>query len=129
MNKKIDKGFLDQLPETGHISLDELYPRLDELRKYSEWFFDPRYDGFERDLEYIGDLPFHASKEVEHSPLGVGFEVLDLRTAYIFSKVLPFARNTGVKWARLQSGWHVASAEAEAQSEGGWFLRSRSLQP
>ena len=33
MSKKIDKGFLDQLPETGHISLDELYPRLDELKK------------------------------------------------------------------------------------------------
>ena len=111
MSKKIDKGFLDQLPETGHISLDELYPRLDELRKYSEWFFDPKYDGYEHDLEYIGDLPFHTSKEVEHSPLGVGFEVLDHRTAYIFSKVLPFARNTGVKWARLQSGWQRAEKE------------------
>ena len=57
MNKEIDKGFLDQLPETGHISIEELYPRLDELKKYGEWFFDPRYDGYERDLEYICDLP------------------------------------------------------------------------
>ena len=108
---KIDNGFIDQLPETGHISIEELYPRVDELRKYGEWFFDPRYDGYERDLEYICDLPFHASNEVASSPLGVGFEVLDHRSAYLFNKVLPFARNTGVKWARLQSGWQRAEKE------------------
>ncbi len=111
MNKEIDNGFLDQLPETGHISVEELYPRLAELRKYGDWFFDPRYDGYERDLEYICDLPFHASREVESSPLGVGFEVLDHRTAYDFGKALAFARNTGVKWARLQSGWQRAEKE------------------
>ena len=105
MKKEIDQGFIDQLPETGHIPIKELYPRLDELKKYSEWFFDPQYDGYERELEYIGGLPFHSSREVQSSPLGVGFEVLDHRAAYTFSKVLPYARNTGVKWARLQSGW------------------------
>jgi len=104
-------GFADQLPETGHIAIEELYPRLDELKQYNEWFFDPRYDGYDRELEYLGDLPFRTSKEVESSPLGVGFEVLDHRTAYIFSKVLPFARNSGVKWARLQSGWQRAEKE------------------
>ena len=111
MSKNKDMGFADQLPETGHTPIEEIYPRLDELRKYSEWFFDPRYDGYERDLEYIGDLPFRPSKEVESSPLGVGFELLDHREAYIFSKVLPFARNSGVKWARLQSGWQRAEKE------------------
>ena len=111
MKKGFDKGFLDQLPETGHISDGELYPRLAELQKYQEWFFDPRYDGFESDLEYIGDLPFRTSKEVESSPLGVGFEVLDHRTAYDFQKALPFARNTGVKWSRIQSGWQRAEKE------------------
>ena len=33
MKKEIDKGFRDQLPETGHILIGELYPRLDELKK------------------------------------------------------------------------------------------------
>ena len=111
MKKEIDQGFIDQLPETGHIPIKELYPRLDELKKYSEWFFDPQYDGYERELEYIGGLPFHSSREVQSSPLGVGFEVLDHRAAYTFSKVLPYARNTGVKWARLQSGWQRAEKE------------------
>ena len=111
MKKGFDKGFLDQLPIAGHISVEELYPRLDELNKYQEWFFDPRYDGFESDLQYIGDLPFRTSKEVESSPLGVGFEVLDHRTAYDFQKALPFARNTGVKWARVQTGWQRAEKE------------------
>lgn len=109
--KVTDKGFADQLPETGIIPVEELYPRLDELNKYSEWFFDPRYDGYERDLEYIGDLPFHTSREVKNSPLGVGFELLDHRTGYDFNKVLPIARNSGVKWARLQSGWQRAEKE------------------
>ena len=111
MKKDFDKGFLDQLPETGHYTVEELYPRLEELNKYQEWFFDPRYDGYENELEYIGDLPFHTSKEVKSSPLGVGFEVLDHRTAYDFQKVMPFARNTGVKWARVQTGWQRAEKE------------------
>ena len=118
--KKIVRGFIDQLPETGHIGVDELYPRLDEVKNYGECFFDPRYDGFERDLEYIGDLPFHTSREVKSSPLGVGFEVLDHRTAYDFGKVLPFARNTGVKWARLQSGWQRAEKEP-GKYDFGWL--------
>ena len=81
------------------------------MKKYYEYFFDPRYDGFEPELEFIADMPFHTSKEVESSPLGVGFEVLDHRTGYIFEKALSFARNTGVKWARLQTGWQRAEKE------------------
>lgn len=38
MKKEIDKGFRDQLPETGHILIGELYPRLDELKKIRRKF-------------------------------------------------------------------------------------------
>ena len=118
--KNTNTGFADQLPEVGHIPVEELYPRLGELRKYREWFFDPRYDGYERELEYVGDLPFRASREVESSPLGVGFELLDHRTGYIFEKALSFARDSGVKWARLQSGWQRAEKEA-GKYEFAWL--------
>jgi len=104
-------GFADQLPAPGSAPSGKLNPRAEELKKYSEMFFDPRYDGFDADLEYIADMPFHTSREVASSPLGVGFELLDHRTGYIFDKVLPFARETGVKWARLQSGWQRAEKE------------------
>ena len=111
MGKKLDQGFLDQLPVADHVPFKNLYPRLNELDTYQERFFDSRYDGYERELEYIGDLPFRTCNEVANSPLGVNFEVLDHRTAYSCSKVLPYARNTGVKWARLQSGWQRAEKE------------------
>ena len=104
-------GFADQLPAPDPIPAGKFEPREEEIRRYKETFFDPRYDGFDSDLEFIADLPFHSSREVESSPLGVGFELLDHRTGYDFHKVLPFARNSGVKWARLQSGWQRAEQE------------------
>ena len=109
--KKTDQGFTDQLPMPDVLPSDRRNPRQNEMAKYNEVFFDPRYDGFESELEFITDMPFHASKDVDSSPLGVGFELLDHRTGYVFDKVLPFARNTGVKWARLQTGWQRAEKE------------------
>ena len=111
-------GFADQLPAPDPIPAGKLFPRSAEMKKYYEYFFDPRYDGFEPELEFIADMPFHTSKEVESSPLGVGFEVLDHRTGYIFEKALPFARNTGVKWARLQTGWQRAEQEPGKYESG-----------
>ena len=104
-------GFADQLPAPDPIPSGELNPREEEVRKYKETFFDPLYDGFESSLEFIADLPFRSSREVASSPLGVGFELLDHRTGYDFRKVLPIARNSGVKWARLQSGWQRAERQ------------------
>ena len=98
-------NFADQLPVVGAVLPD---PRQEEIVKYREMFFDPRYDGFGNELEYVADLPIRSSKQVQSSPLGVGFEVLDHRTAYIFSKAVQIARESGVKWARVQSGWQRA---------------------
>jgi len=104
-------NFADQLPTPDPIPAGSLNPRAEELKKYKEMFFDPQYDGYDRELEYICDLPYRSSAQVESSKLGVGFELLDHRTGYIFDKVLPIARHSGVKWARLQSGWQRAEKE------------------
>ena len=98
-------NFFDQLPVVDPVPAN---PRQDEIKKYCEMLFDPRYDGFENNLEYLTDLPVRNSLQVKSSPLGVGFEVLDHRTAYIFEKALKIARHSGVKWARIQSGWQRA---------------------
>lgn len=113
MNEKREKelGFAAQLPKVGHVLNRDCHPRMDELETYDEMFFDPVYDGFDKDLEHIGDLPYRTSREVKDSPLGVGFELLDHRNGYDFKKVLPIARKSGVKWARLQSGWQRAEKE------------------
>lgn len=109
--KETGLGFADQLPMPDVLPSELRNPRHEEMVKYKEMFFDPRYDGFASELEFITDMPFKTSKEIEDSPLGVGFELLDHRNGYDFNKVLPFARNSGVKWARLQSGWQRAETE------------------
>ena len=118
MDKNLN--FADQLPVPDPIPADKLDPRAGEIKKYKEFFFDPRYDGFAPELEFIADMPYRSSKDVAGSKLGVGFEVLDHRTAYIFSKVLPIARDSGVKWARLQSGWQRAEQQ-EGVYDFGWL--------
>ncbi len=94
------------LPQADMQYIDQI--RGQELQKYKELLFNAERDGFSDQLEYIGDMPFRASKEVKSSRLGVGFEVLDHREAYDFDQTLKFMRNSGVKWARLQSGWQRA---------------------
>ena len=101
-------GFADQLPAPDPMPGGALNPRAAEVAKYKEAFFDPKYDGYGPELEFVGDLPFRPSKEVKDSILGVGFELLDHRTGYIFEKVIPIAKDSGIKWARLQSGWQRA---------------------
>ena len=44
------------------------------------------------------------SKDIEASPLSVGFEVLD-RYGFDPSRTYPYLANLGVKWARCQTGW------------------------
>ncbi|NLE58448.1 MAG: hypothetical protein GX616_08810 [Planctomycetes bacterium] len=95
-------------------------PRWEEVARYGEILFDPRQDGFSNELEYLADLPFRKSVDVKASPLGVGFEVLDHRCAYDFDKVMPFMRDSGVKWARIQSGWQRAETEI-GRYDFGWL--------
>ena len=127
-------NFADQLPVPDAVPAGELNPRAGELSQYKEMFFDPRYDGYDPELEYICDLPFYASTQVKASKLGVGFEVLDHRTGYDFQQVLPFARNTGVKWARVQTGWQRAETTPGVY-DFGWLdeivdgLRDAGIQP
>lgn len=134
MNNEPGMGFADQLPKPDQILYGKQNPRAEEIAKYKEAFFDPRYDGFDHELEYLCDLPYHASAEVENSRLGVGFELLDHRTGYLFDKVLPIARHSGVKWARLQSGWQRAEKEP-GKYDFGWLdeivdgLREAGIQP
>ena len=128
------RGFADQLPDADPMLGGALNPRAEEVKKYKEMFFDPKYDGFGEDLEYVCDLPYRASKDVESSPLGVGFEVLDHRTAYDFTKALAVAKDSGVKWARIQSGWQRAETVPGVYNFD-WLdeivdgLRSEGIQP
>ena len=129
--KQTGMGFADQLPVPDPMPAN---PRAEEYKKYKEYFFDPKYDGFGPELEYICDLPFRPSKDIENSPLGVGFELLDHRTGYIFDKVLPIAKDSGIKWARLQSGWQRAET-VPGVYDFGWLdeivdgLRGAGIQP
>ena len=129
--KQTGMGFADQLPVPDPMPAN---PRAEEYKKYKEYFFDPQYDGFGPELEYICDLPYRASKDVESSPLGAGFELLDHRTGYIFDKVLPIAKESGIKWARLQSGWQRAET-VPGVYDFGWLdeivdgLRGAGIQP
>lgn len=79
----------------------EVYKRYNQRRET----INLSADGFSELLEEIGELPIRKSSEIQSSPIGLGCEVLD-RDVYEFSKALPVLRNTGVKWARLQSGWN-----------------------
>lgn len=134
MVKESSMGFADQLPKPDPIPAGDLNPRSAELKQYKEMFFDPRYDGFGPELEYLCDLPYRSSAQVKSSALGVGFELLDHRTGYLFEKVLPIARHSGVKWARLQSGWQRAE-KAPGVYDFGWLdqivdgLREAGIQP
>ena len=113
-NHSLD-GFL---PHADMQLIDQI--RGQELQKYKELLFNAERDGFANQLEYIGDMPFRTSREVKSSRLGIGYEVLDHREAYDFDQTLKFIRNSGVKWARLQSGWQRAEKTPGAY-DFGWL--------
>ncbi len=54
--------------------------------------------------ELLGRLPSKKSIDVNHSILGVGFETLD-RDTFDPRKTFPFLAESGVKFARCQTGW------------------------
>ena len=106
------------LPQADMQFIDQI--RGSELKQYKELLFDAERDGFSGQLEYIGDMPFRSSREVKGSRLGVGFEVQDHREAYDFDQALKFIRDSGVKWARLQSGWQRAE-KTPGVYDFGWL--------
>lgn len=55
-------------------------------------------------LKKIGNVLPKKSVDIKKSRIGLGFEKLD-RDAFNPEKSYPFVGETGVKWARLQSGW------------------------
>lgn len=52
----------------------------------------------------IGEIKPKKSVDIHHSKIGLGFEKLD-RDVFDPNKAYPFVAESGVKWARLQSGW------------------------
>ena len=61
-------------------------------------------------LEKIGNVLPKKSVDIKKSRIGLGFEKLD-RDAFNPEKSYPFVGETGVKWARLQSGWQKTEQE------------------
>lgn len=57
-----------------------------------------------------GKVKAKMSKDVEKSIIGLGFEKLD-RDVFNPEKSYKFVANSGVKWARLQSGWQRTERE------------------
>ena len=52
----------------------------------------------------IGQVKPKKSIDIQKSRIGIGFEKLD-RYAFDPEKAYPYMAQTGVKWARIQSGW------------------------
>ncbi len=55
-------------------------------------------------LEYLGNLPETTSGAVSNSIIGIGYETLD-RDTFDPELTYELMANTGVKWARVQTGW------------------------
>lgn len=55
-------------------------------------------------LRLLGGMPHKKSIDVKDSVLGIGFETLD-RDSFDPVKTFPFLAETGVKFARCQTGW------------------------
>ncbi len=58
----------------------------------------------------IGEIKPKKSSEIRHSRIGLGFEKLD-RNVFDPNKAYHFVGESGVKWARLQSGWQRTEKE------------------
>ncbi len=53
----------------------------------------------------IGDMPYLESRQIRSSPVGIGYETLD-RSTFDPEFTYRYMAASGVKWARLQSGWN-----------------------
>ncbi len=61
-------------------------------------------------LTKISKIAPKASKDIKKSIIGLGFEKLD-RDVFDPEKSYDFVAKSGVKWARLQSGWQRTEKE------------------
>lgn len=61
-------------------------------------------------LNQVGKIVPKASKDITKSIIGLGFEKLD-RDVFDPEKSYDFVAKSGVKWARLQSGWQRTEKE------------------
>lgn len=129
----MSSNFLKELPaiEPGTI-YDNRHAA--DMKEFGDIVFNVVEDGFSEVLEEVGKMPTRSSLEVKSSPLGVGYELLDHRCGYDFDKTIPIMAQSGVKWARLQSGWPRAE-QVEGVYDFGWLdhivdsLRSIGIQP
>lgn len=64
-----------------------------------------------KNLKEIGTISPKLSSEIEYSKFCVGFETLD-RNTFDPEKVYDYVAQSGVKWARVQSGWMKTEKEA-----------------
>lgn len=73
------------------------------------------------DFKYtpLGNVKAVASKEIEASPLGVGFETLD-RMMFEPERAYEQVGRLGVKWARCQTGWARTEKEP-GQYDFAWL--------
>lgn len=116
--------FANQLPMSGTDSSDKLNSctKGGHPPKNSEMFFNLRYVKFDVELGYLADLSFCISNEIKSSPRRVGSKLLDYWTGGIFEEMLPFARNSSVKCARLLVSW------ARGRESGGYnFISSAEI--
>lgn len=87
------------------------------------------YDNFER----VASLPLKTSREISASPVGIGMETLD-RDTFNPEHVYDLLEKTGVKWARVQTGWLKCEKE-EGVYNFKWLdsitdnLLKRGIQP
>ena len=61
-------------------------------------------------LKKIGQIKPKKSIDIKKSRIGLGFEKLD-RDIFDPEKSYPFVADSGIKWARLQSGWQRTERE------------------
>lgn len=69
--------------------------------------------------ELLGRLPSKKSIDVKHSILGIGFETLD-RDTFDPRKTIPFLAESGIKFARCQTGW-MKCEKVPGQYDFGWL--------
>ncbi|MBQ6599484.1 MAG: hypothetical protein IJH79_18205, partial [Lentisphaeria bacterium] len=69
--------------------------------------------------ELLGRLPSRKSLNVKDSILGIGFETLD-RDTFDPRKTVPFLAESGVKFARCQTGW-MKCEKTPGQFDFGWL--------
>jgi hypothetical protein len=105
MKKKILKL---SKPEDSIVSFE--LPDMDALMKETGTsLFKPGLPNM-RDFEYLCDLQSKKSNEIIASPIGIGYETLD-RDTFDPKPTYSHMSSSGVKWARVQTGWNKTEKE------------------